>query len=55
MKILFAGLVVMAAVSGCNQSTPGGPGTAEKKLEFVSLPLTALAVRSPGDELCPLS
>lgn len=33
MKSLFAGLVVMtlAALIGCSQGTPGGPGTTEKK------------------------
>ncbi len=33
MKSLFTGLVVMTlvALSGCNQGTPGGPGTTEKK------------------------
>jgi len=33
MKSLFAGLAVMtlAALSGCSQGTPGGPGTTEKK------------------------
>ena len=33
MKSLFAGLAVMtlAALTGCSQGTPGGPGTTEKK------------------------
>ena len=33
MKSLFTGLAVMtlAALIGCNQGTPGGPGTTEKK------------------------
>ena len=36
MRSLFTGLVVMtlAALSGCNQGTPGGQGTTEKKPAF---------------------
>jgi hypothetical protein len=36
MKSLFTGLVVMtlAALTGCSQGTPGGPGATEKKPAF---------------------
>lgn len=36
MKTLLAGLMLttMAAMAGCNQGTPGGPGTADKRPAF---------------------
>ena len=46
MKILFAGLVVMAAVSGCNQSTPGGPGTAERSWSSSASPNCSCSKKS---------
>jgi hypothetical protein len=60
MKSLFAGLVVMtlAALSGCNEGTPGGLGTTEKKPTFgqadntfnLSVPALSSSVQQGGQK-----